>query len=974
MTRTLLTILCIVYPLITNAGKPVGSSDNFIYKTDLNNLLQTAEDDEEIKDFGDAPIIYGSADHIIDSKNYLGSIVDKEAAYQASEEADADDLNGQDDEDGVVFPEIIQGTKAILKVKIVGLAYLNVWIDWNGDGDFLDNNEYIFKNSLRMTGTYNLTVSVPENAIISKATFARFRFGPSTSITPAYNSSGSAKYGEVEDYMIKIQCVAPLPPRVGTITQPTCEVPEGSVILTGLPATGTWILTRLPDGTTTTGKGTSTTISGLESGTFQYTVTNEKGCSSSPSGDIVINPRPVNPGTPLIGTITQPSCTVSTGTIVLNGLPETGTWNLIRYPDKVELTGTGKSTTITGLKNGTYYFEVTNSDGCTSSPSSDVVISVQPSTPTAPVVKSITQPTCSVSSGTVELTGLPSSGNWILIRYPDMTETTGTGTSIIISGLDPGTYNYTVTNAEGCSSSPSAGIIIQASATTPSAPVIETITQPTCNVSSGTVVLTGLPATGIWKLTRYPGEIIITGTGVRKTISLLPEGTFNFTVTNAEGCTSTRSSDVVIDSQPPTPTVPVVEKINQPTCNVPTGSVILNGLPSSGTWTLTRFPGTIKTTGTGNSTTISGLGPGTYNFTVTNSQGCTSMASVNIIINVQPVSPSAPVIGAITQPTCIIPTGTVVLKGLPASGTWTLTRYPDKVIVTGSGTTKTITDLTEGKYNFTLTNSAGCTSIPSSDVVIDPQPVTTPVIKITNPAPLCFPETANLTAPSITDGSTAGLTFTYWKDSKASIPYNTPTQATAGTYYIKGTTSLGCYGIQPVTVTSFQQPVAHAGPDQILKYQFTATLDADYPGENLTGSWSIIAGSGQFSDASDAKSTISELAIGKNILLWSVTNGVCPAAEDYVALTVQDLLIPTLITPDMNGKNDFFILEGLESLGKTSLIIFDRRGMKVFSSENYDNLWHGVDYNGYPLPNDTYFYVVRSETGLSLNGFIVIRR
>ncbi len=712
MTRTLLTILCIIYPLITEAGKPAGRFDHFIYETDLSYFLQT----DEIKDFGDAPIIYGPADHIIDSKNYLGSIVDNEPAYQASEEADADDLNGQDDEDGVVFPEMIQGTKASLRVKIVGLAYLNVWIDWNGDGDFLDNDEYIFKNSLRITGTYNLTVSVPENAVISKATFARFRFGPSTSIKPVYNSSGSAKFGEVEDYMIKIQCVAPAPPRVGTITQPTCEVPEGSVILSGLPATGTWILTRLPDGTTTTGKGTSVTISGLESGTFKYTVTNEKGCTSSPSEDIVINTSPVAPGAPLIGKITQPSCTVSTGIVVLSGLPETGTW------------------------------------------------------------------------------------------------------------------------------------------------------------------------------------------------------------------------------------------------------------------TLTRFPGTIKTTGTGNSTTISGLGPGTYNYTVTNSQGCTSMASVNIIINVQPVSPSAPVIGAITQPTCIIATGTVVLKGLPASGTWTLTRYPDKVTVTGSGTTITITDLIEGTYNFTITNSSGCTSIPSSDIVIDPQPVTTPVIKITNPAPLCFPETVNLTAPSITEGSTAGLTFTYWKDAKASLPYNTPSQATAGTYYIKGTTNLGCYGIQPVTVTSYQQPVAHAGPDQILKYQFTATLDADYPGDNLTGSWSIIAGSGEFSDAGDAKSTISELAIGKNILLWSVTNGVCPAAEDYVALTVQDLLIPTLITPDMNGKNDFFVLEGLESLGKTSLIIFDRRGMKVFSSENYDNLWHGIDYNGYPLPNDTYFYILRSEKGISLSGFIVVKR
>ncbi|MBN2275698.1 MAG: hypothetical protein JXK95_15320, partial [Bacteroidales bacterium] len=60
-------------------------------------------------------------------------------------------------------------------------------------------------------------------------------------------------------------------PTIGTITQPTCAVSTGSVVLSGLPSTGTWTLTRTPGGTTTSGTGTSTTLSGLPTGTYTYT-------------------------------------------------------------------------------------------------------------------------------------------------------------------------------------------------------------------------------------------------------------------------------------------------------------------------------------------------------------------------------------------------------------------------------------------------------------------------------------------------------------------------------------------------------------------------------------------------------------------------------------------------------------------------------------------------------------------------------
>ena len=76
----------------------------------------------------------------------------------------------------------------------------------------------------------------------------------------------------------------------------------------------------------------------------------------------------------------------------------------------------------------------------------------------------------------------------------------------------------------------------------------------------------------------------------------------------------------------------------------------------------------------------------------------------------------------------------------------------------------------------------------------------------------------------------------------------------------------------------------------------------------------------------------------------------------------------------MDGKNDYFVLKGLSTLGKTQLVIFDRRGAKVYQNLDYDNSWNGVDYNGNPLPDDTYFYVLKSNNGKSMSGYIVIRR
>lgn len=507
----------------------------------------------------------------------------------------------------------------------------------------------------------------------------------------------------------------------------------------------------------------------------------------------------------------------------------------------------------------------------------------------------------------------------------------------------------------------------------PSIPVIGTVTQPTCTSSTGSVDLSSLPSGDSWTITESPGGRTTTGSGNNTTISGLAPGTYTFKVTNSAGCVSNVSESVIINPQPPIPDAPSIGIITQPTCTVSTGSVALNGLPSAGSWTITINPGGVTTTGSGNNTTISRLTSGTYTFTVTNSAGCSSIASASVIINTLPGTPSPPLIGAITQPGNGLSTGSVILNGLPVAGSWTLTVTPGNVAITGSGTTKTISGLAVGTYSVTVTNSAGCTSGSSASFEILASGGI-PVILITNPAPVCFPSTVDLTNPNITAGSTSNLTYTYWTNAIATVPYNSPATATNGIYYVKGTATNGSFGIEPVTATVLKIPLANAGPDQIVAYRAETTLNANTPGTDEIGVWSLISGTCDFADHTNAKTSVSGLSKGRNILLWTVTNGVCHTASDTMIIRVRDMVIPTLITPNMDGKNDYFVLKRPDTPGRMELFIFDRRGIQVYKNSDYNNTWNGIDYNGHQLPDDTYFYILKTENGTTAKGYIVVRR
>ncbi|MEE4270416.1 MAG: beta-propeller fold lactonase family protein [Thermoanaerobaculales bacterium] len=159
-------------------------------------------------DWGDAPNTYDTLDanngprHGITGPFMGSSAPDAENDGQPGPAANGDDTNGADDEDGVTFQPLIRGASSYFSVLSGGGgAWIDAWIDFNGDGDFEDTGEKIYSHAAVSNGSNDLaTFTVPSDAAVGQ-TYARVRI--STSAT-SLGITGLAADGEVEDHRVTI--------------------------------------------------------------------------------------------------------------------------------------------------------------------------------------------------------------------------------------------------------------------------------------------------------------------------------------------------------------------------------------------------------------------------------------------------------------------------------------------------------------------------------------------------------------------------------------------------------------------------------------------------------------------------------------------------------------------------------------------------------------------------------------------------
>lgn len=282
--------------------------------------------------------------------------------------------------------------------------------------------------------------------------------------------------------------------------------------------------------------GTGTSITGLSTGTYSVTISNTSPSCTGTISAVITQPAPLTTSTSL----TNPPCNGGNGSINLSVSGGTAPYTFL-------WSNAATTEDLSTIPAGTYYVTVTDTKNCTVL---DTAVLTQP---TAGLTVTGTANNVSCYGGTTGTINITVSGGTVPYTY----DWGGGITTEDRNGLTAGSYNVMVTDANGCKGNASF-TITQPTAMNLSVSVINPtcadINPPIYSIYDGMIDLTVSNGTS-------PYTYAWTGpagfTAATQDITALAPGTYNVTVSDANGCTATISAIVLVATTglPPQPTI-----------------------------------------------------------------------------------------------------------------------------------------------------------------------------------------------------------------------------------------------------------------------------------------------------------------------------------------------------------------------------------------------------------------------------------
>jgi hypothetical protein len=431
---------------------------------------------------------------------------------------------------------------------------------------------------------------------------------------------------------------------------------------------------------------------------------------------------------------------------------------------------------------GAYTLTVTDSNNCTNSASTTVVVNAGP-TATA----SNAGPYC--IGQTIQLTGGPDGMSSYAWTGPNGFTSSLQNPSIPSAALiNAGAYTLTVTDSNNCTDIDSTTVFVNVGLT-----ATASNSGPYC--VGQTIQLTGGPGgMSSYAWTGPNGYSSAVQSPSITNAMLAHAGSYTLTATNASGCTNTASTTVVVNDNP------VATASNSgPYC---VGNTIqLTGGPggmSTYAWTGPNgFTSSVQSPSITNSALSNA---GSYTLTVTNASGCTNAASTTVVVNAGTTATATN-----AGPYCI--GQTIQLTGGPggmSSYAWTGPNGFTSPLQNPSISGAAVANL--GTYVLTVRNASGCYGSASTLVIVNPPPSTV----ASNSGPYCEGQAIQLTGgPNgmVSYSWTGPGGFTSTLQSPA-IPDSSTTNA--GTYTLIAVAAGGCSNSASTTVTVNPGPSATA--------------------------------------------------------------------------------------------------------------------------------------------------------------------